>query len=526
MESMRKFSCLAFSFVFLPILSANAAEKNSLTIYSTVAPGSLPPSLYRPSVGVGAWANGNQVPGYATIREEREITLKSGANDIKFTDVPALIDPTTVTFKSLTDPTGTSVVEQDYHFDLVSSQKLLERYLGQDITVDQVQGTGMQNFSGKLLSAGGGGLILQDQAGKITTINNYADIHFPELPGGLIVKPTLLWNVTADKPGKQTIETSYKTEGITWWADYNALYTENKNGDGGVIDLGAWVTIVNKSGASYDEVGLKLVAGDVHQVQPEQQSVFRAQSALAASALATPTAGFAEKSFFEFHLYTLGRSTAIPDNSTKQIELFPEVTHVPVEKQFVYISSSLPFYGTPMLNRDYGNQGNKKIDVYLKFKNDKKAGLGIPLPAGRVRVSKQDDADGATEFIGEDVIDHTPKDEDVLIKMGEAFDIVGERKQTDFRLDNEHGVLDETFEITLSNHKDNDVNVIVKENMYRMSNWEITNSSEKYEKVDAHTVRFPVSVDKNGTTKFQYTVHYTWGVPSSPAIPPRGILPH
>ena len=510
MYNVQKSSLLALAFSLLLACPAHAADKTSLTIYSSATPGSISPDMYRPlpnGVG-GGWAYGAQIPGYALIRSQRDIDLKTGTNEVSFSDVAAYIDPTTVSFKSLTDPTGTSVLEQDYHFDLVSNQKLLERFLGQDITVEQDHGATIETFSGKLLSANGG-LVLQDQTGKVTSIDKYDDIKFPELPGGLITKPTLIWSVAAAKAGKQQIETSYQTGGITWWADYNATYTDGKDANSGTVDLGAWVSIVNKSGASYNDAGLKLVAGDVHRAQPVQdQLMFReASKALAAPA---PAGGFAEKAFFEFHLYTLGRPTTIPDNSTKQIELFPKVTHVPVEKLYVYYGAAMPYYGSVNMNRDMGVTANKKVDVYLKFKNDKKDGLGMPLPAGRVRMSKQDDADGSLEFIGEDIIDHTPKDENVLLKMGEAFDITGDRKQTDFRLDTSHRMMEESFEITLSNHKDGDVNAIVKENLYRGDNWEILNPSAKFEKVDSQTIQFPVTVKKDGTTKVQYTVRYTW----------------
>jgi len=509
MIKAHKLFTLVLLLSLVPHFSAVAADKTSLTIYSSVSPGSVSPNMYRPlsNTDNGSWLYGNQVPGYAVIREQREIDLNVGTNTVKFADVAAFIDPTTVSFISLTDPSGTSVLEQDYHFDLVSNQKLLERYLGQDITVDQELGTGVQSVSGKLLSAAGG-LILQDQTGKVTSIKNYSGIHFPELPGGLITKPTLIWTVDTDKSGKQTVETSYQTEGLTWWADYNALYSENKEGNGGYLDLGAWVSIVNKSGASFDDAKLKLIAGDVHHVEPPQARL--AVDAAKAFISDETKAGFAEKAFFEFHLYTLGRATTIPDNSTKQIELFPTVTRVPVEKQFVYYGAALPYYGSLMKNRDLGIESNKKVDVYLKFKNNKAAGLGIPLPAGRLRVSKQDEADGSIEFIGEDIIDHTPKDEDVLIKMGEAFDIVGERRQVDFHVDDARHTMEETIEITLSNHKDNDEVVIVKENMFRGPDWEIINPSNKYDKIDAHTIYFPVSVKKDDTSKLQYTVRYTW----------------
>jgi hypothetical protein len=224
--------------------------------------------------------------------------------------------------------------------------------------------------------------------------------------------------------------------------------------------------------------------------------------------------GFQEKSFFEYHLYTLGRPTSLPNNSTKQIELFPARNDVPVEKTFVYygLADQWRHYISPQPNqdRDLGNQSNKKVDVYLQLKNTEANGMGMPLPAGRIRVYKQDDADAANEFIGEDVIQHTPKDEDVLIKLGSAFDIAGERTQTDFQVNWNGHVITESFEIKLRNHKTERVNVIVKENLYRWTNWEITQSTDKWEKQDFRTIHIPVQVGPDGEKVVRYTVKYTW----------------
>ncbi|MGE3623900.1 MAG: DUF4139 domain-containing protein [Bdellovibrionales bacterium] len=509
MHYIRSFP-VAVALVCLAVSYAQAAEKTSLTIYSTATPGSISPDMYRPLPGGqgGGWMFGNQIPGYAMVHQQREVDLKSGMNEVKFSDVAAYIDPTTVSFKSLTDPVGTSVLEQDYHFDLVSGQKLLERYLDQEVTVDQAAANGaVTDTTGKLLSANGA-LVLQGKDGKVTSINSYTNIHFPELPGGLITKPTLIWSINTNKPGKHQIDTGYQTTGITWWADYNATYKEGKDENNGFLDLGAWVSIVNKSGADYNNAGLKLVAGDVHRSQANDMMEARKMTMSMAAPAAAP--GFAEKAFFEFHLYTLGRSTTIPADSTKQIELFPQVAQVPVEKQYIYYGAPMMGFGGVYTDRDPGTPMNKKVDVYLTLKNDKKYGVGMPLPSGRVRVSKLDAADGSLEFIGEDTIDHTPKDEDVRIKLGSAFDITGERKQTDFRVDSGGHVMEESFEVTLSNHKDGDVNVIVKENMYRTANWQIVRANGQYQKIDANTVYFPVKVKKDQTEKLNYTVRYTW----------------
>ncbi|MCB2081271.1 MAG: DUF4139 domain-containing protein, partial [Rickettsiales bacterium] len=409
-----------------------------------------------------------------------------------FRDVAALIDPTTVTFKSITHPTDTTVLEQNYYFDLVNQQKLLERFLDQTITAEQYRGEQVESFEGKLLSAAGG-LVLENNNGRVTALNHYDNIRFPELPGGLITKPTLVWDVATESPGKHTIESSYQTDGITWWADYNAVYSEGKNENSGFLDLGAWVSIVNKSGASYNDAKLKLIAGDVHRATPARPPVMRKEMMMAMAADSSGS-GFQEKSFFEFHLYTLGRAATIPDNSTKQIELFPQATGIPVTKEYLYDGAQQP----------------DKVGVYLKFRNEKEQGLGIALPAGRLRVSKRDDADNSLEFIGEDIIDHTPKDEDIRVKLGNAFDIVGERKQTYNRTENARRWAEEKYEIVVRNHKDAPIDVTIKEHLYRSSNWKISDYTGSYEKQDSNTIHFPVHVPANGEETVQYTVRYTW----------------
>jgi hypothetical protein len=238
-------------------------------------------------------------------------------------------------------------------------------------------------------------------------------------------------------------------------------------------------------------------------------SMARAKEAMLA---ADSVAGFEEKSFFEFHLYTLGRRTTLPDNSTKQIELFDAARRVPTRKTLVYYGQG-PIgyqYSDPVTDRNYGNQSNKKVDVYLEFKNEEKVGLGIPLPAGRIRVAQLDKADGSLEFIGEDVIDHTPKDETVLVKLGSAFDVVGERRQVDFSIDTKGRWMEEEIEVKLRNHKAEPVDVIVKENLYRWSKWQIKTSTQQYEKVDARTIHFPLAVAKDGEAAVRYRVRYTW----------------
>jgi hypothetical protein len=484
----------------LPVVAE--AESTALTIYSTLRPGAIPPALYRDG------GQGQSVPGYAVVRNERELALKNGRNTVRFTDVAALIDPTTVSFESLTDAKGTSVIEQNFQFDLVNTQRLLHKYVDRAIAVDQVRGNGVESFRGTLLSVMGG-ITLKQEDGSIQILPHNAGIRLPELPGGLITRPTLVWDVASGKTGTHKTRVSYQTGGITWWADYNVTYEDGASAC--KLDVGAWVSIVNQSGAGYPEAKLKLVAGDVQRVAPPGQAQ-RAPMAARAMALEDRAAGFEEKAFFEYHLYTLGRTTTLPDNSTKQIELFPGARGVPCQKTLVYYGLT-PAYGfgpNPITDRNYGTQSNKKVDVYLGFKNARENNMGMPLPSGRIRVNRIDSADATLEFIGEDQIDHTPRNEQVLIKMGSAFDVVGERRQVNFSVDTSRKTMSEEIEVKLRNHKREAVTVIVKENLYRWVNWQITSKNHDFRKQDARTVHFPLEVAADGETVLRYTVQYTW----------------
>ena len=487
------------------VASQTAAGGDALTIYSTAQPGAIAPDVYR------SGGRGQVIPGYAVVRQQRDINLTRGRNDVRFSNVAAFIDPTTVMFESLTDPAGTSVVEQNFQFDLVSQEKLLQKYIDQTVKVDQVRGNAVESFSGTLLSTSGG-MILKRDDGSVQLLPNNAGVTLPSLPGGLITRPTLVWDLNAKQPGNHRTRVSYQTTGITWWADYNIAYADGANANACTLDIGAWVSIINQSGASYPEAKLKLVAGDVQRAQAAGR-VERRDAPLRSMVAAEAPPGFAEKSFFEYHLYTLGRPTTLPDNSTKQIELFPAARAVPCEKILMYSGQAqvFPVYGaSPLTDRNYGVQGNRKVDVHLGFRNSPDHNMGMPLPAGRIRVSKLDSADKTLEFIGEDVIDHTPRNEKVRIRMGSAFDVVGERRQADFRIDTSRKTMAEDIEIKLRNQKKEPVTVVVRENLYRWVNWQITAKTHEFEKQDARTVHFPVKIAAGEEVTVRYSVQYTW----------------
>ncbi|MBL8519144.1 MAG: DUF4139 domain-containing protein [Betaproteobacteria bacterium] len=495
--------CRPLQLTLAVLMALDAGAQTSVTIYSSAQPGTLSSSTFQ------SGGEGMHIPGYALIKQERDVTLGKGRTALRISDVPALIDPTTVAFESITDPAGTRVIEQSFEFDLTNTNKLLQKYLDREVTVDQARGTGIESITGTLLGTQGG-LVLKMADGSIRTVNGYSGVRLASLPGGLISKPTLAWDIAAERAGLHRTRLAYQTGGITWWTDYNLTLSEDAGSC--KLDVGAWVTIVNQSGAGFEDAKLKLVAGDVQRAAPRPAAAPAAQEMrMAKSAMAD--AGFAEKSFFEYHLYTLGRPTTLKQNATKQIELFPMARGASCEKALVYHGQAgqyFGYYGSPMTDRQFGNQSNKKVDVFLRFKNREDNRMGIPLPAGKIRVAKLDSADQSLEFIGEDLIDHTPKNETVQIKLGSAFDVVGERKQLDFRVDTSAKWMEEDIEIKLRNQKNEPVSVIAKETMYRWTNWNVTRRNAEFEKFDARTAHFPVKIAKGGEAVIRYTVRYTW----------------
>ena len=479
---------------------AEGAPQYALTIYSSAEPGQLNPQTLA--------QYGQAVPGYALVRDRRALAIGAPIGEVRFSDVATRIDPSTVSFASLTDPSGTRVIEQNYQFDLVDGHKLLQRYIGQKISVDQTQADRFERVSGTLLSASNG-LILQKDNGEVLTLGQYTNIQFPALPGGLITRPTLVWLVKARQAGEHDAVVSYQTQGMTWWSDYNITLAEQDTACR--MDLAAWVTIVNQSGASFPGSTLKLVAGEVNRAPaaPAPQMVAMKMSRVADQ---VREEGFQESQLFEYHLYTLGRTTDLPQNSTKQLELFPAATGVGCRRELVFTAGPGPwrYYGSPITDQGYAASQPGQVGAWLEFKNTKENGLGLPLPAGRIRVNQANRDDGSLEFIGEDLIKHTPRNETLRIKLGESFDVVGDRKQTDFRIDTQARWLEESFVISVRNRKQQAVDVIAREYLYRWSQWTLSAASAKYQKSDAGTVDFPLRIPADGETKLSYTVRYTW----------------
>jgi hypothetical protein len=422
------------------------------------------------------------------VKDVRELEFQKGKSVIKFTDVAAQIDPTSVHFKPVDVADKVAILEQNYQYDLVSSSKILEKYIDKEIELfAKAGGTSGQekSYKGILLSYSDENLTLKEPEGaiRIVRLNEVRDMYFPSLPEGLITKPTLVWLLDSQISGKRKAEVSYLTSGINWHAEYVAVVDQLDQN----LELAGWVSIDNRSGATYEEAKVKLIAGEVHRVREEIPLPRLGKGEMMEMAAGAPQ--FEEKPFFEYHLYTLLRPATIKDNEIKQVSLFP-TTNVKVNKIFTYD----------------GARNEKNVKVELEFKNSEAEGLGMPLPKGKIRVYKAD-VDKSLEFVGEDLIDHTPKDEKVRVFLGNAFDIVGERKRTDFKQISKD-VTEESYEIKLRNHQEEAVEVVVVEHLYSYTEWEIIESNFKYEKKDAGTIEFKIPLAKDEEKIINYTVRY------------------
>ncbi|MCP4067341.1 MAG: DUF4139 domain-containing protein [Phycisphaeraceae bacterium] len=490
-----------------PTTDSQAEEPaTSVTIYSSADPAGFDPQRF-----IGQQRNGgdfnfaSQVPGFGVVRQTRSFELRKGLNEVSFTDVAAFLDPTSVGFRDLTDP-RTAVLEQAFKFDLVSPSKLLEKYLDEQIEITVTEGDGIRIIAGELLSSSQGRLVIKTDTGLEMVDASDARISLGSLPDGFLTKPTLVWMLDAARGGSHEIRSTYQTAGLTWRADYNLVL----NDDDTAADVTAWVSLLNVSGIAYPNAKLKLVAGDVQKIQPARQ--YRAAAMeMARDGMVGKAAGFEESSLFEYHLYTLPRTTTIARNSTQQLTLFPAVSGVEIAKELLYDpTSAMGWNREPYMNPGFVPGGADKVGVYVSFKNDTDNGLGVPLPKGRIRAYKQDAADGSLEFVGEDLIDHTPRNEEVRIKLGNAFDVVGERRVVDFKIDKARKTMSETIELEVRNQKDAVQTVVIREHLYRWRNWEMTERNLPFERIDANTIEWKVDVAPEGEKTIRYTVRYTW----------------
>jgi hypothetical protein len=417
------------------------------------------------------------------VKDVREVRLDAGQIETHFMDVAAQIDATSVLLRSLTDPAGLKILEQNYEYDLLSSEKLMEKHVGRKVRLYQSNGTFQE---ATLLSTRG---PVYDINGQIH-MGHFGSVVLPALPENLVSKPTLAWLLRNTRPAPQRVEASYLTAGISWKSDYVMLI----NAADSRADLTGWVTINNQSGTTYRNAALKLVAGDINRATSRDDSRRAMELAAKAASPAVADREFKSEGFFEYHLYTLDGRTTIKESQTKQLTLL-SAADFPVDKHFIYYGAASYHrtqYGVPI--------SNQKVGVYLDIRNTKENRLGVPLPKGKVRVYKAD-ASGSQQLIGEDWIDHTPKDERVRIKMGEAFDLVGERVQKDWKKIGGN-LYEIEWEITLRNHKKEAVTVEVIEPM--PGDWEILRATHPHEKLQAFTARWTIPVPKEGATTLGY----------------------
>ncbi len=423
----------------------------------------------------------------ALVRDRRKIKLLPGEQSLRFMDVAEKIRPETVSLKSISAPGALAILEQNYAYDLVSPAKLMEKYVGKQVRlVNLSTEVSFSQVDAELLSVNGGPVY---KVGRDIYLGHPGQVVLPEIPENLIAKPTLIW-ILQNNGTDHDVEVTYLTAGIGWSADYVVTLdkTETK------LDLEGWVTLNNQSGAQYTNARMKVVAGEVNIVQPELRAGLAMAADGAMAKMARP-APMREETFAEYHLYTLPRRTTIKQNESKQVSLLTAAA-VPVAKVYEYRGNE-GFYSQPI-----PPQKEEKVGVFLKMMNKEENHLGMPLPAGVMRVY-QEDSEKMLQFAGEDHIKHTPKDEEVRLRLGNAFDVVGERTQTDFQRLSDR-IFESAYEIKIRNHKQNNITVDVVEPM--TEDWTILEKSHEFVKKDSRTAVFSLPVPVNGETVLKYRV--------------------
>jgi hypothetical protein len=455
---------------------------------------------------------------FGVVRDTVSLDLKSGLNDVTYSGVTSQLEPESVILRDPSGEVALSVVEQSYRGDPVDQQRLLQMFEGQTIDFSKILDGKEVILKGKIIRAPSLVMIKNQYGnqqqkvlepiievdGRLTTQLPGTPL-FPSLGDDSVLKPTLSWKLFSDTAAGFDAQLSYLTNGMSWKADYNLVLPET----GDAVTLTGWVSVENNTGKTFEDAKIKLIAGDVNKVQP-QQNVMRKEVYAMAMADSVRSAPQVEaKKFDEFHMYSLPLATTLRDGETKQVE-FVRAETVQTQKLYVYEGAgTLRYYGGMNTNQNYGQNENPDVSIYRELENSKENGLGVALPAGRMRFYRMDN-DGQLEFTGENTIDHTPKNETIRVYLGNAFDIVGERKQTNFYKHPSQNLIRESFEVEIRNRSEEAVTVQVVEPLYRGSNWEIQKPSQAFEKTDSQTIEFPVAVDADGTTTVTYTVQYTW----------------
>jgi hypothetical protein len=465
---------------------------------------------------------------FAVARTSIDLDLHPGLNEITTSGVTSMLEPDSVVLRDILTKRPLQVVEQNYDAAVVSQEWLLQKYEGKTIDFQVRTAQGLETVPGKIIRAGfsrqpsyafDGQYMNGQQAQPLIEVNGQMQFSLPGLPlfpsatDGLLLKPTLRWQINSSSAGHLKAEMAYITGGFDWNATYNVVAPQSAEASAVErVDVFGWVTIHNQSGTDFDEARIKLMAGDVAKIR-QGGGLSGRQAATIAFSAPMPGQEVTQKAFDDFHLYDLSRTVALRDGETKQIQLI-EASDVTMHRHYTYdgLGAQLqPIYsGNVNSNQGYGLENeNTKVVIVEEIKNSESNHLGMPLPAGRVRLYRRD-ADGQMEFVGEGVINHTPAEDTVKVPTGSAFDVKGARRQTNFHVDQDHRMMDETFEVRLTNQKAQAVDVAVVEHMYRCENWEITAKSSDFNKRDSHTLEFPLSVPARGEASLTYTVHYTW----------------
>ena len=431
--------------------------------------------------------------GFGVVREVRALDLPRGLSDVRFEGVPARIDPTSIAVRSLTAPGALSVREQNYQYNLIGTTSVLDAAVGQRVRITRALGDRVVTEAGVLISQPGQGRIVRLDDGRVL-VDPQGTIELAELPAGLLSRPSLLWRLGSDRAGTQRVEASYLTEGVSWTADYVAVIDEAETG----LDLTGWVTLNNQSGAGYRDAQLQLIAGDVRRVQDRPQMMRRdvPMPVMAEMAAAAPE----QEAFFEYHLYTFPTPTTLAERETKQLELL-SAAGASVSRRLVIDGTGqyFPFYR----QRRPGASGQEvSAAVVMTLDNTERNQMGMPLPAGKVRVYKQDRR-GNLQFLGEDRIGHTPRGETLRLYVGDAFDVVGTRREVANRRINDR-TRDVTYEVEVRNRKETAAEVDVVERAF-WGDWQIREQSHPGEKLDARTYNFPLTIPAGGTVTVRYT---------------------
>ncbi len=435
---------------------------------------------------------------FAVVREVRPLNLQRGMNLVRIEGVAAQIDPTSISIQSLDHPGSLSVREQNYQYDLIGTNSVLDKAVGQHIRLIRQTEHGTEIETGILLSQPSQGRIIQLDDGRVL-VNPGGTIELMSMPEGLRSRPSLLWQLNAGTGGLHRTEVSYMTNGITWSADYVAVINEDET----EVNITGWVTLNNQSGATYRNASLQLLAGDVRRVQEGFGQAQGGRIRLKmADAIAAPA--FQEESFFEYHLYTLDGTTTLRQRETKQMELLG-ASGVGVERRLIFDGSGtyFPFYRQRRPGAG-GATEEMSAAIVLEMENSESNSMGMPLPKGKVRVYKKDSR-GNLQFLGEDLINHTPRNETIRLYIGDAFDVVGTRRQTDNRVISRR-VTQQTYQIEVRNRKETAVDVDIVERLW--GDWTITQHSHNYEELDSRTIEFPVHLAPDETATVTYTVRF------------------